>query len=76
MQVIIEVEDRLIESLGYDRVRDLLSDSAAHLEMKIAAQEILREFSEDDPINYPAWLTARQQAWEQEKHKYASETGK
>ncbi|MFD2570895.1 hypothetical protein ACFSUS_09645 [Spirosoma soli] len=74
MQVTIEVEDSLIEALGYERVKDLLSDSAAHLEMKVAAQEILKEFSEEDPMHDPAWQTARQQAWEQEKHKYLFKT--
>lgn len=70
MQVIIEVEDSLIETLGYERVKDLLRDSAAHLEMKIAAQEILAELTEADPMDDPAWATARQQAWDQEKDKY------
>lgn len=74
MQITIEVEDSLIEILGYERVKDLLSDSAAHLEMKIAAQEILNELAETDPMDDPAWATARQQAWEQEKHKYLSGT--
>ncbi len=73
MQVTIEVEDSLIESLGYERVKDLLSDSAAHLEMKIAAQEILKELADADPMNDPAWAEARKQAWAQEKHKYVYE---
>ncbi len=70
MQITVEVEDHVIESLGYERVKDLLSDSAAHLEMKVAALEILNELSENDPVQDPAWKTAREQAWEQEKHKY------
>lgn len=72
MQITIEVEDTLIETLGYERVRELLNDSAAHLEMKIAVQGILDELAEADPMNDPAWATAREQAWEQEKHKYLS----
>ncbi|GAB2601822.1 hypothetical protein [Spirosoma areae] len=70
MQITVEVEDSVIESLGYERVKDLLSDSAAHLEMKVAALEILKELAENDPVHDPAWRTAREQAWEQEKHKY------
>ncbi|QKZ11112.1 hypothetical protein [Spirosoma sp. KUDC1026] len=70
MQVMIDVDDHLIESLGYERVKDLLSDSAAHLEIKVAAQEILREISAEDPAQDAAWAVARQQAWDQEKHKY------
>ena len=76
MQITIEVEDSLIETLGYERVKDLLSDSAAHLEMKIAAQEILNELAEADLMDDPAWTIAREQAWEQEKHKYLSQTNK
>lgn len=70
MQITIEVEDSVVESLGYERVKDLLSDSATHLEMKVAALEILKELAENDPVQDPAWKTAREQAWEQEKHKY------
>ncbi|AQG82181.1 hypothetical protein [Spirosoma montaniterrae] len=70
MQVTIEVEDSVVETLGYDLVKNLLSDSAAHLEMKIAAMAILQELSDEDPMHDPAWQTARQQAWEQEKHKF------
>lgn len=72
MQITIDVEDSLIETLGYERVKSLLSDTAAHLELKIAAQEILKELAEDDPMSDPAWTTAREQAWEQEKHNYLS----
>lgn len=72
MQITVEVEDHVIESLGYERVKELLSDSAAHLEMKIAALDILEELSKNDPMQDPAWPIARKQAWEQEKHKYAS----
>ena len=54
MQITVEVEDRVVESLGYERVKDLLSDSAAHLEMKVAALEILQELSEYDPVQDPA----------------------
>lgn len=70
MQVTIEVEDSVIETLGYERVRDLLHDSAAHLEMKIAVQEILDELTIADPMDDPAWAIAREQAWEQEKQNY------
>ncbi|QDK78256.1 hypothetical protein EXU85_06450 [Spirosoma sp. KCTC 42546] len=70
MQITIEVEDSVVESLGYERVKDLLSDSATHLEMKVAALEILKELTENDPVQDPDWKAAREQAWEQEKHKY------
>ena len=33
MQITIGVEDSLIETLDYERVKNLLSDSAANLEM-------------------------------------------
>ena len=51
MQITIEVEDSFIETLGYDRVKNLLSDSAANLEMKIAVQQILAELAEADPMD-------------------------
>ena len=73
MQITIEVQDSLVDTLGYERVIDLLTDSASRLEMKIAAQEILRELTDSDPMSDPAWSAARQQAWEQEKHKYVLE---
>ena len=62
MQITIEVQDSLVDTMGYERVIDLLTDSAARLEMKIAAQEILRELATEDPMNDPAWLTAHEQA--------------
>ena len=70
MQITIEVQDSLVDTLGYERVIDLLTDSASRLEMTLAAQEILHELMTEDPMSDLAWLAAREQAWEQEKHKY------
>ncbi len=69
------VEAEIISVLGADKVSAFLTDAAIKLKRKAAAQETLADLDYfDELVNDPQWQTARQQAWDQEKHRYISFT--
>ena len=71
MEFTITIEPDVIDALGVDQVSAFLKDAASKLKLKAAAQESLGDLTYfDELVNDPAWKTAREQAWEQEKHHY------
>ncbi len=75
MEFTVTIEPEIIDVLGADKVSAFLNDAATKLKLKAAAQETLADLTYfDELVNDPQWQTARQQAWEQEKHRYKSFT--
>ncbi|GAB2566351.1 hypothetical protein [Spirosoma areae] len=71
MEFMVTVEPEVIDVLGADKVSAFLKDAATKLKLKAAAQETLADLDYfNELVNDPQWQTARQQAWEQEKHHY------
>ena len=71
MEFTVTVEPEIISVLGVDKVSAFLNDAAIKLKLKAAAQETLANLAYfDELVNDPQWQTARQQAWDQEKHHY------
>ena len=71
MEFTVTIEPEVIDVLGADKVSTYLNDAATRLRLKAAAQEALADLDYfDSLVNDPQWRTARQQAWEQEKHRY------
>lgn len=71
MEFMITVEPEVVDVLGVDKVSAFLKDAATKLKLKAASQEALADLNYfDELVNDPQWQTARQQAWEQEKHRY------
>jgi hypothetical protein len=71
MEFMITVEPEVIDVLGAEKVSAFLQDAATKLKLKAAAQEALADLTHfDELVNDSQWQTARQQAWDQEKHNY------
>lgn len=67
MEISLEVNDALVETLGVEGVKSKLTLFASRLETSIAAQEALAELATIDLTNDPQWQAARTLAWEEEK---------
>lgn len=75
MEFTVTIEPEVIEVLGTDKVTAFLQDAVTRLKLKAAAQEALADLDYfDELVNDPAWRMARQQAWDQEKHRYIVST--
>lgn len=75
MEFTVTIESEVVNVLGADKVDAFLRDAATRLKLKAAAQEALADLDYfDELVNDPAWQAARQQAWEQEKHRYIVST--
>ncbi len=69
----IQLEESVVETLGYQEVEKRLEDFAQKLILKLAARDILEDLQTIDLKNDKEWQMARNLAWEQEKHKYLVE---
>lgn len=66
----VEIEENVVQQVGYQEVERYLQEFAQQLILKIAAQEVLDDLKNVDLENDPQWQMARNLAWEKEKHKY------
>ncbi len=72
MEFTVTIEPEVIDALGAEEVSAFLKDAATRLRLKVAAKEALADLDYfDDLTNDFGWEVAREQAWEQEKGKYA-----
>ncbi|RZM14981.1 MAG: hypothetical protein EOO88_43860 [Pedobacter sp.] len=71
MEFTVTIDPEVIDILGADKVNAFLQDAATSLRIKAAAQESLADIDYfDELVNDPKWQQARQQAWDQDKHRY------
>ena len=76
MEFTLTIEPEVVDTLGADKVNAFLQDAVARLNVKAAAQEALAYLPLFDELsNDPDWQMARQQAWDQEKHRYTAQVG-
>jgi hypothetical protein len=66
----IQLEDSIVQTFGHQQVEAYLQDFVKKMLLKTAAQEILEDLKTIDIQNDKEWQTARNLAWQQEKHKY------
>lgn len=66
----IEIEENIVQQVGYQEVERYLQEFAQQLILKIAAQEVLDDLKNVDLENDPQWQMARNLAWQEEQHKY------
>ncbi len=69
----IEIEESLVQQVGYEEVERYLQEFAQQLILKIAAQEARKDLETIDLENDTEWQLARNLAWEEEKHKYLAQ---
>lgn len=67
----IELEDSLVQTFGREAIENRLQEFINKAVLKLSAQDILADLETIDLKNDKEWQTARNLAWEQEKHKYS-----
>jgi len=68
----VQVEESVVQSVGYNKIDKQLNDFMRKIILKIAAQDILDDLKSFDLENDAEWKISRNLAWEQEKHKYVA----
>ena len=66
----IQLEDKFVQRLGYSAVESYLQDFKQKMELKFAAQDVLKDLKDIDLENDEQWQLSRNLAWQQESHKY------
>jgi hypothetical protein len=66
----IQIEDSLVQTLGYEETEKYLYESVQKVIIRLAAKDILDDLKSIDLTNDEEWQLARNTAWQQEKHKY------
>jgi hypothetical protein len=70
VQFQVEIKEAIVRSMGRAEVEKYLREYVMKLHLKQAAKEILKDLKANDLTNDPQWQTARNLAWQQEKHNY------
>lgn len=68
----IQLEESLVESMGYKQIENYLQDFVQKALIKMAAKDILNDLANDEIENDSEWRLARNLAWKQEKSRYIS----
>lgn len=66
----IQLEDNLVQTIGYETIEKYLNDYITQLLLKISAHEALTDLKSINLENDSKWKIAREQAWNEQGHKY------
>jgi hypothetical protein len=66
----IQLEERLVQTLGHKEIENSLQEFIQNLIMKRTAHDVLKDLQTINLENDGEWQTSRALAWQQEKHKY------
>lgn len=66
----VQLEDNLVQTIGYETIEKYLSDYITQMLLKISAHEALNDLKSIDLENDSKWKIAREQAWNEQGHKY------
>jgi hypothetical protein len=66
----VQLEDKLVQTIGYSKIEKFLSDYINQIVLKISAQESLDDLKSINLENDSKWRIAREQAWKEQGYKY------
>lgn len=66
----IQLDESVAQTFGHKQVENYLQDFVKKMLLKTAAKDVIEDLSTIDLQNDKEWQTARDLAWQQEKHKY------
>jgi hypothetical protein len=66
----VQLEDKLVQTIGYSKIEKFLSDYINQIILKISAQESLEDLKSINLENDSKWRIAREQAWKEQGYKY------
>lgn len=73
VEIKIQLKEDIVRQFGYDKIEAHLHESVEKMLLKAAAKDILEDIDYADLENDAKWQTARESAWQQERHKYVTE---
>jgi hypothetical protein len=66
----VQLEDNLVQTIGYGKIEKILNDYVNQIALKISAQEALNDLDTIHLENDSKWNIAREQAWKEHGYKY------
>jgi hypothetical protein len=66
----IQLEDKLVQTIGYGTIEKFLSEYMNQIILKISAHNALNELKTINLENDNKWKIAREQAWKEQGYKY------
>jgi hypothetical protein len=66
----VQLEDKLVQTIGYNTIEKYLSDYINQIILKISAQDALNDLKSINLDNDSKWKIAREQAWKEQGYKY------
>jgi hypothetical protein len=66
----IQLEDKLVQTIGYGTIEKFLSEYMNQIILKISAQDALKDLNSFKLENDSKWKIARDQAWKEQGYKY------
>ena len=66
----VQLEDKLVQTIGYSTIEKYLHDYMNQIILKISAQEALSDLKSINLDNDSKWKIAREQAWKEQGYKY------
>jgi hypothetical protein len=66
----VQLEDKLVQTIGYNTIEKYLNDYINQIILKISAQDALSDLKSFNLDNDGKWKIAREQAWKEQGYKY------
>jgi len=66
----VQLEDKLVQTIGYSTIERFLSEYMNQIVLKISAQDALKDLKTINLENDSKWKIAREQAWKEQGYKY------
>ncbi len=67
-EFVIKIEDQIVESLGKQAIEQYLQEFLKQTILKIAANDILQDYSNDNPESNKNWIKAKKDAFQNDKY--------
>jgi len=66
----IQLEDKLVQTIGYGAIEKFLNEYMNQIVLKISAQDALNDLKTINLENDSKWKIARERAWKEQSYKY------
>ncbi len=66
----VQLEDKLVQTIGYSTIEKFLSEYINQIILKISANDVLKDLKSIDLENDNKWKIAREEAWKEQGYKY------
>jgi len=67
-EFIVKIEDDIVEVLGKENIEQYLQTYISQAILKAAANDVMKDYTNDDISNDENWLNARKNAFQNDKY--------